>query len=196
MRQANISRSTAETTISVVLKLDGEGKIEARTGVGFLDHMLTHVARHGLFDLTVAAKGDLETDAHHTVEDVGICLGKAFHEAVGAPVGLTRFGHAVVPMDDALAEAAIDFCGRPFLVFDAAFATSQVGEFDVELTEEFFRAFATHSKTTLHLLLRHGRNAHHCIEALFKAFARALREAVCLDPRVKDIPSTKGILEA
>lgn len=196
MRQANVSRSTAETTITVVLKLDGEGKADVRTGVGFLDHMLTHIARHGLFDLTVSAKGDLDTDAHHTVEDVGICLGKAFHEAVGEPVGLTRFGHAVVPMDDALAEASVDFSGRPFLAFDAAFAKPQVGEFDVELTEEFFRAFAMHSKTTVHLTLRYGKNVHHCIEALFKAFARALGEAVRLDPRVKGIPSTKGTLEA
>ncbi|MBP8129050.1 MAG: imidazoleglycerol-phosphate dehydratase HisB [Candidatus Hydrogenedentes bacterium] len=196
MRQANISRSTAETTITVVLKLDGEGKAEVRTGVGFLDHMLTHIARHGLFDVTVSAKGDLETDAHHTVEDIGICLGKAFHAAVGTPAGLSRFGHAVVPMDDALAEAAVDFCGRPFLAFEAAFAKPQVGEFDVELTEEFFRAFATHSKVTLHLLLRHGKNVHHCIEALFKAFARAMREAVRIDPRIAGIPSTKGTLEA
>jgi imidazoleglycerol-phosphate dehydratase len=156
--------------------------------------MLTHLARHGLFDLAVTAKGDLEIDAHHTVEDVGICLGKALLQALGDSVGVVRFGHAVVPMDEALAEVAVDLSGRPFLAFEAAFPRGRVGDFDAELVEEFFRAFAVNSRTTIHVVLRHGSNVHHSIEAMFKAFARALSEAVRVDPRVKAIPSTKGTL--
>jgi imidazoleglycerol-phosphate dehydratase len=145
--------------------------------------------------LTVHAKGDLEIDPHHTVEDLGICLGKAFAEALKDPKGLTRFGHAVVPMDESLAEAAVDFSGRPFLAFDASFGHSRVGEFDVELVEEFFRAFAMNSRVTLHVILRYGNNVHHGIEGIFKAFARAMRQAVQLDPTEKGIPSTKGTIE-
>lgn len=196
MRRANISRQTAETRIAVEIGLDGSGKAEVNTGVPFLDHMLDHVARHGLFDLKLEAKGDLEIDAHHTVEDVGICLGKAFLEAVGTPRGISRYGFAAVPMDEALAEVAVDFSGRPFLVFDASFSQGRVGDFDVELVEEFFRAFAVNSRTTLHVVLRRGKNVHHGIEAIFKAAGRALRAAVALDPRVEGIPSTKGSIDS
>lgn len=195
MREASIERETKETKISLTIRLDGSGQSDIQTGIGFFDHMLTHIAKHGLFDLRVVAKGDLEVDAHHTVEDVGICLGKALLDAVGKPEGLTRFGHAVVPMDEALAEAAVDFSGRPYLVFDAGFAAERAGAFDTELTEEFFRAVSVNARITLHLVLRYGKNAHHGIEALFKAFGRALDRALQIDPRVKGVPSTKGVLE-
>ena len=195
-RQADITRSTRETDIQVRLNLDGSGNAEIETGSGFFDHMLTHLAKHGLFDVTVRAKGDLEVDSHHTVEDIGICLGKAFAQAIGDAAGLSRFGHAVVPMDEALAEVAVDFSGRAFLMFDAAFARERVGAFDAELVEEFFRAFAVNSRTTLHVILRRGENVHHSIEGVFKAFARALSEAVRINPRVGGVPSTKGMLES
>ena len=194
-RTAEISRETKETQIKLTVAVDGTGSIEAKTGIGFFDHMLTHIAKHGLFDLVVDAKGDLEIDAHHTVEDVGICLGKAFAQALGEMKGIARFGHAVVPMDEALAEVAVDFSGRPFLVFEAELPRGKVGDFDSELTEEFFRAFAVNSRTTLHIVLRYGSNLHHCIEGIFKAFARALDRATQLDPRVTGVPSTKGMLE-
>ena len=195
MRRAEVSRKTKETEIELKIDLDGSGVSEISTGVGFFDHMLTHIARHGLFDLEVSATGDLEVDAHHTVEDIGICLGKAFSQALGDAAGITRFGHAVAPMDEALAETAVDISGRPFLAFDAQL-TGKVGEFDAELVEEFFRAFAVNSKITLHIGLRYGSNAHHCIEGIFKAFARALSGAVRIDPRVAGVPSTKGTLTA
>lgn len=195
MREAEVVRETKETRISARLNLDGSGNADVTTGVAFFDHMLCHVARHGLFDLTVSAEGDLAVDAHHTVEDVGICLGKSFAKALGSPQGLVRFGHAVVPMDEALAEVAVDLSGRPFLAFQAKLPPTRVGEFDVELTEEFFRAFAMNSRCTLHVILRHGSNAHHCVEGMFKAFAKALAEAVAQDPRVEGVPSTKGMLE-
>ena len=194
-RTAEISRETKETQIKLSVTIDGSGSIDAKTGIGFFDHMLTHIAKHGLFDLKVDAKGDLEIDAHHTVEDVGICLGKAFAQALGDMKGIARFGHAVIPMDEALAEVTIDFSGRPFLVFEAELPRGKVGEFDSELTEEFFRAFAVNSRTTLHIVLRYGSNTHHCIEGIFKAFARALDRATQLDPRVTGVPSTKGMLE-
>ncbi len=178
MRRAEVNRETKETRIDIRLNLDGAGAVNIRTGVGFMDHMLTHIGRHGLFDLDVSAEGDLQVDAHHTVEDIGICLGKAFAKAVGDAAGITRFGHAVVPMDEALAEVAVDISGRPFLAFSAAGLKGKVGEFDAELVEEFFRAFAVNSKTTLHIVLRYGNNVHHCIEGVFKAFARALAAAV------------------
>lgn len=180
-------------TVSVVL--DGEGKANINTGVGFFDHMLDHLAKHGLFDIEVQAKGDLEIDAHHTVEDVGICLGQAFLEAVGEPVGLVRFGHAVVPMDEALAEVAVDFSGRPYFVFEADLPKTAVGEFDAELAEEFFRAFAMNARVTLHVGLRYGSNVHHCIEVMFKTFAKSLSRALAIDSRIKGVPSTKGKLE-
>lgn len=195
MRTAQIRRETNETQINVTLNLDGSGKSEINTGIGFFDHMLTHLARHGLFDLQVQATGDLHIDDHHTVEDVGICLGKAFLQALGDMKGITRYGHAVTPMDETLAEAALDMSGRPFFHFEAAFQAEKIGAFDTELVEEFFRAFAVNSRMTLHLVLRHGSNAHHIAEGLFKAWARALRQAVTLDPRVKEVPSTKGMLE-
>lgn len=195
MREARIERRTAETNIVLAINLDGEGKAEVDTGIGFFDHMLTHLARHGLFDLKVSAKGDLHIDPHHTVEDVGICLGKAFLQALGEPKGIARYGHAVVPMDEALAEAAVDCSGRPFLVFDASFPAERVGAFDTELAEEFWRAVAVNGRLTLHIVLRAGKNAHHGIEAIFKAAARALRQAVTHDPRVAGVPSTKGMIE-
>jgi imidazoleglycerol-phosphate dehydratase len=195
MRHAEIDRKTNETKITLSINLDGSGKSDIATGVGFFDHMLDHIARHGLFDLTIKADGDLEIDGHHTVEDVGICLGKAFLQALGEPVGITRYGSALVPMDEALAEVAVDISGRPFLVFNAPLPGTRVGEFDAELAEEFFRAFAMNSRCTLHANLRYGNNVHHCIEGLFKALGRALRSAVEKDPRVQGIPSTKGTLE-
>lgn len=196
MREGKKTRETAETRIKARVNLDGTGKADINTGVGFFDHMLHHVAKHGLFDLAVRAEGDLHIDAHHTVEDIGICLGKAFAEAIGDAKGISRYGSALVPMDEALAEVALDISGRPFLVFEAAFAASKVGEFDVELVEEFFRAFSSNSRMTLHVTLRRGRNVHHGIEAIFKALGRALRVAVARDDRETGVPSTKGMLEA
>ena len=196
MRTETLSRKTNETSISIEVDLDGQGNSSIDTGVGFFDHMLTHLAKHGQFDLKVSAKGDLHIDAHHTVEDVGILLGQAFLQAVGEPVGLTRFGHAVIPMDEALAEVAIDFSGRPFLVFNADIPKVRLGDFDAELAEEFFRAFAMNSRMTLHVNLRYGSNVHHNIEVMFKAFARALRQALSIDETVQGIPSTKGVLKA
>ncbi|MFO7973641.1 MAG: imidazoleglycerol-phosphate dehydratase HisB [Candidatus Hydrogenedentota bacterium] len=195
MREASIERETGETRITLKVILDGRGRSEVETGIGFFDHMLTHIARHGLFDLEIRAEGDLEVDAHHTVEDVGICLGKAFLEALGDFKGIRRFGHAVIPMDEALAEASIDFSGRPFLRLEGELPCGKAGEFDSELAEEFFRAFAVNSRSTLHMDLRAGKNLHHCIEGLFKAFAHALDEAVRIDPRIEGVPSTKGMLE-
>jgi imidazoleglycerol-phosphate dehydratase len=194
-RTATVARKTAETDITVTLALDGQGRAEIATGIGFLDHMLTALARHALFDLTVAATGDLHIDFHHTTEDVGIVLGQALAQALGDKRGVRRFGHALVPMDEALAEAAIDLSGRPFLAFDATFERPKIGEMDTELFEEFFRALAMNGLLTLHLTQSAGRNAHHVAEACFKATARALRMAVEPDPRARDaIPSTKGSL--
>ena len=195
MRQATIERNTAETQIAATVSIDGTGLSDVKTGVGFFDHMLTHLARHGLFDINLAARGDLDIDPHHTVEDVGICLGKAFLQALGDMKGLARFGHAVVPMDEALADVTVDLSGRPFLQFGAELPCGRAGEFDSELVEEFFRAFAVNCRATLHVNLRTGSNLHHCIEGIFKAFARALDQATRLDPRVTGIPSTKGVLE-
>jgi len=192
-RTATLTRSTAETEISVTLDLDGTGRSDIATGIGFLDHMLTAFARHGLFDLTVRAEGDLHIDFHHTTEDVGIVLGTAFARAWGDKRGVRRFGHALVPMDEALAEAAVDLSGRPFLAWNVAFRVPKIGEMDTELFEEFFRALAFNALVTLHLTQRAGHNAHHVAEACFKAVSRALRTAVELDQRVADIiPSTKG----
>ncbi len=198
MRQAEITRNTKETQIALTLNLDGSGQGEISTGVGFLDHMLTHLSRHGHFDLRLQAQGDLEIDPHHTVEDVGICLGKALLDALQASPESsipTRFGHAVVPMDEALAEVAIDLSGRPFLAYDATFPGDRVGEFDVELVEEFFRALAMNARMTLHIVLRQSNNVHHAIEGIFKAFARSLSQATAIDTRLTEVPSTKGMLE-
>ena len=194
-RTASLSRRTSETDISLTLDLDGSGQADIATGIGFLDHMLTALTRHSLFDLTVRAKGDLHIDFHHTTEDVGIVLGRAFAQALDDKRGITRFGHALVPMDEALAEAAIDISGRPFLVWNVTFERPKIGEMDTELFEEFFRAFATNAAITLHVTQRAGHNAHHVAEVCFKATARALRAAVAIDPRAADaIPSTKGAL--
>ncbi len=195
MRQGEISRQTQETRIRVSVNLDGTGQSDISTGIGFFDHMLTHLAKHGFFDLQVKADGDLHIDAHHTVEDVGICLGQAFLKAIGTPEGIRRYGHAVIPMDEALAEATADFSGRPYLVYRADLPKVLLGTFDTELAEEFFRAFAMNARLTLHVILRYSGNAHHGVEVMFKAFARALAEALSHDPRVKGVPSTKGVIE-
>jgi imidazoleglycerol-phosphate dehydratase len=196
-RRAEISRETSETAITVALGLDGEGRADIATGIGFLDHMLTALARHGLFDLKVQAKGDLHIDFHHTTEDVGIVIGQCLRQALGDKRGIRRYGAAVIPMDEALAEAAVDISGRPFLAWSVTFAQPKIGEMDTELFEEFFRALAFNAGITLHVTQKAGTNAHHVAEACFKALARALREAVEQDPRaISAIPSTKGVLEA
>ena len=192
-RTAEKERSTAETSIRLALDLDG-GKSSAETGVGFLDHMLDLLARHGRLGLRVEASGDLQTGAHHTVEDVGIVLGQALDEALADRAGIRRYGSALVPMDESLAECAIDLSGRPLCVFEAELPATSIAGFDTELAEEFFRAVANGAKLTLHVSVRNGTNAHHMIEACFKAFARALRVAVSIDPDESGVPSTKGTL--
>jgi len=192
-RTVSLARKTLETDIALTLSLDGSGRADIATGIGFLDHMLTALTRHALLDLTLRATGDLHIDFHHTTEDVGIVLGQAVAQALGERRGITRFGHALIPMDEALAEVAIDLSGRPFLAWDVAFAQPKIGQMDTELFEEFFRAFAFNALLTLHVTRRAGHNAHHVAEACFKATARALRMAVALDPRIGDaVPSTKG----
>jgi imidazoleglycerol-phosphate dehydratase len=194
-RTSQISRSTGETDISVSLTLDGVGKGSRTTGVGFFDHMLDALARHGGLDLDVDAKGDLQTGSHHTVEDVGIVIGQALDEALGDRSGITRFGHAVVPMDDARASAAIDISGRPCVAFDGLEIPARViGGFETELVEEFVRAVANNAKLTVHVTVERGRDPHHMVEACFKSFARALRQAAGFDPDSPGIPSTKGLL--
>lgn len=193
-RQAEIERKTKETDVTLSLSLDGSGGATVDTGVGFLDHMLDLLARHGKFDLEVEAKGDLETGAHHTVEDVGIVLGQALDEALGDRSGICRYGDMTVPMDESVASCVIDISGRPHCAFIAELPEGLVGDFDTELTEEFFRALSTNAKLTLHININRGGNAHHMIEAAFKAFARALRQAVAEDPRESGVPSTKGVL--
>jgi imidazoleglycerol-phosphate dehydratase len=193
-RTAEIDRTTGETDIRVGLALDGTGAGERRTGVGFFDHMLDLLARHGRLDLDVRATGDLETGAHHTVEDVGICIGKALDDALGDRSGIARYGSATVPMDESRASCAIDVSGRGLLVFEAELPSGAIGNFDHELAEEFFRAVATNAKLTLHIVVEAGSNAHHVIEAAFKAAARALRLAVSVDPTEHGVPSTKGTL--
>jgi imidazoleglycerol-phosphate dehydratase len=192
-RTAEIERNTKETQISLRLSLDG-GESRIATGVGFLDHMLDLLARHGRLGLELEAKGDLETGAHHTTEDVGIVLGQAIDQALGDRAGIRRYGFATVPMDEALAECAIDISGRPMTVYEAELPEVTIADFDTELTEEFFRAVANNSKLTLHVRVLRGSNAHHMVEAAFKAFARALREAVSIDPDEAGVPSTKGTL--
>jgi imidazoleglycerol-phosphate dehydratase len=196
-RRATIKRKTAETDIALTLVLDGTGQRRIQTPVPFFNHMLEAVARHGLFDLDVQATGDVEVDAHHTVEDVGICLGQAFREALGDRAGITRYGDALIPMDEALVAAAVDFSGRAAFVYRAdALKGRWVGNFDLELGREFFGGFVASALCNLHLEVRYGENAHHMIEALFKAFARATSTAARLDPRVVGVPSTKGTLTA
>jgi imidazoleglycerol-phosphate dehydratase len=196
-RRATIKRKTAETDIALTLALDGTGQRRIQTPVPFFNHMLEAVARHGLYDLDIQATGDVEVDPHHTVEDVGICLGQAFREALGDRAGITRYGDAVIPMDEALVSAAVDFSGRAAFVYRAdSLKGRRVGNFDVELGREFFGGFVASSLCNLHLEVRYGENAHHMIEALFKAFARATSAATRLDPRVVGVPSTKGTLTA
>ena len=194
VRTAQIERKTGETEVRVALSLDGSGEGQRETGVGFLDHMLDLLARHGRLDLDVHASGDLDTGAHHTVEDVAICMGQALDRALGERSGIARYGEATVSMDEALASCAIDISGRGLCAFEAALPPGAIGNFDHELTEEFFRALAANGKLTLHLSVQRGTNAHHVIEAAFKALARALRFAVALDPSETGVPSTKGTL--
>jgi imidazoleglycerol-phosphate dehydratase len=197
MRRATVERNTKETQIRLAIDLDGTGVRKIATPIPFLDHMLDTVGRHGLFDLEIAAKGDVEVDGHHTVEDVGICLGQAFRQALGERQGISRFGHAVVPMDETLATAALDFGGRASFIYLADMLKGRwIGTFDAELAREFFGGFASAALCNLHLEVRYGENAHHIVEALFKAFARATRFAVQVDPRVVGVPSTKGTLTA
>lgn len=195
-RTASITRKTAETDIQLTLNLDGSGQAQISTGVGFFDHMLTLFAKHGLFDLTVQAKGDLHVDFHHTVEDVGICLGKAMAEALGDKRGIVRYGSKTLPMEETLVTAALDLSGRVWLVFRVEFPTEKIGDFDTELVETFFQAVAANALMNLHLVLHHGSNSHHISEALFKSTARALREAVSVDPRQSGVPSSKGTLNS
>jgi imidazoleglycerol-phosphate dehydratase len=195
MRSAKVSRNTLETQINIELNLDGSGKTKFDTGLPFLDHMLDQIARHGLLDLNILAKGDLHIDAHHTVEDIGITLGQAFNQAVGDKKGLRRYGHAYIPLDEALTRVVLDISGRPGLVFNCEFVRDSVGDFDVDLIKEFFQGFVNHALVTLHIDNLAGNNAHHQAETIFKAFGRALRMALELDPRMVGVmPSTKGTL--
>jgi imidazoleglycerol-phosphate dehydratase len=195
MRSAAVKRDTAETKISLKLDLDGTGKAEVATGIGFLDHMLTLLARHSLIDMTIKAKGDLEVDDHHTAEDVGIALGQAFRQALGDKKGIARYADCLMPMDETLTRVAIDISGRPFLVFRTAFPTQKIGTFDSELVREWFQAFAINAGLTLHVETLYGANSHHIAESCFKGLARVLRMAVAIDPRAKNrVPSTKGTL--
>lgn len=195
MRSAKVTRNTLETQISIELNLDGTGRVSFETGLPFLDHMLDQVARHGLLDISVAARGDLHIDAHHTVEDLGITFGQAFNQAVGDKKGLTRYGHAYVPLDEALSRVVLDLSGRPGLVFNCEFVRASIGDFDVDLFHEFFQGFVNHALVTLHIDNLAGSNAHHQAETIFKAFGRALRMALEVDPRMAGMmPSTKGCL--
>jgi imidazoleglycerol-phosphate dehydratase len=193
-RKSSIKRKTSETNIQLILDIDGKGSSKIKTGIPFFDHMLTLFAKHGVFDLKVIAKGDIEVDYHHTVEDVGISLGQAFKEALGDKAGITRYGEAKVPMDESLTEAIVDISGRPHLTYDVEITKVKFVDFDVEVVREFFEAFTLNSGMTVHIYLLKGRNMHHKIESIFKAFAVALSKAVAIDPKKKGVPSTKGIL--
>ncbi len=193
-RNGSVSRDTLETKISVVLDIDGSGRAKLSAGLPFFEHMLNQIARHGLIDLEIQASGDVEVDAHHTVEDVGITFGQALAQAVGDKDGINRYGYAYVPLDEALSRVVIDFSGRPGLTFDVEFVRPRVGEFDVDLLHEFFQGFTNHAQATVHIDCIRGANAHHQAETIFKAFGRALRMALAIDPRVKGTPSTKGVL--
>lgn len=193
-RTGRIHRKTKETDILLTIDLDGSGKVTAETGVGFFNHMLDHVGRHGLFDLIVRAKGDLQVDAHHTVEDVAICLGQAIREALGDKKGIRRFGFFMVPMDEAMAQVAVDLSGRASLVYRVKYRGGKIGEFDVELVQEFLNALSQNAGMNLHVVVPYGTNNHHIAEAIFKALGKALRMAVEIDPREKAVPSTKGRL--
>ncbi|MEK9658067.1 MAG: imidazoleglycerol-phosphate dehydratase HisB [bacterium] len=193
-REAKIKRKTNETEIDLSLAIDGQGESHIETGIGFFDHMLTLFSKHGLFDLDLRVKGDLEIDAHHSVEDTGLCLGKAFHDALGDCAGIRRFASVLMPMDDALTQLVIDISNRPYLAFDVEFNASKVGDFDVELMQEFFQAFVNNARINLHIKLLAGQNQHHVIESGFKALGLCLDQATGIDPRKKGVPSTKGIL--
>jgi len=195
MRTASIARKTNETDIRIELNLDGRGEHAIQTPVPFFDHMLVQIARHGFFDLKTTASGDIEIDAHHTVEDTGICLGEAFKQALGDKAGIRRYGRGTMPMHEALASVILDFSGRPHLVYNVAMPKAKVGEFDTELVEEFFTAFCNHAGANVHVNLAYGDNLHHIIEAVFKAFARALDDACSFDPRIEGVLSSKGKLE-
>jgi imidazoleglycerol-phosphate dehydratase len=195
MRTAAVKRDTAETQISLAINLDGTGKAEIATGIGFLDHMLTLLARHSLVDMSITAKGDLEVDDHHTAEDIGIALGQAFKEALGDKKGITRYADCLMPMDETLTRVAVDISGRPFLVFRTAFPTQKIGTFDSELVREWFQAFTMNAGLTLHVETLYGANSHHIAESCYKGLARVLRQSVAVDARMKDrVPSTKGTL--
>jgi imidazoleglycerol-phosphate dehydratase len=194
LRTATIQRETAETNISLTLNIDGTGSSRIESGVGFLDHMLTLFAKHGLFDLEIRCQGDTHVDAHHTTEDIGICLGQAVAAALDDKRGIARYGHVVLPMEEALVTVAVDLSGRNFLVYNAPIPSAKIGEFDSELVEDFCSALANNALCNLHVWLHYGRNSHHISEAIFKAIARALRTAVAVDPRQTGVPSTKGVL--
>jgi imidazoleglycerol-phosphate dehydratase len=193
-RTAKIHRKTAETEVTVEINLDGTGEARVATGVGFFDHMLTLLTKHAAFDLSIDATGDLNVDQHHTVEDVGICLGQAFREALGDKKGIRRYGHFTLPMEETLCTTALDLSGRAYFVFEADFPTHKIGEFDAELVADFWHAFAANALCNLHVIVHYGRNSHHIAEAIFKATARSLRIAVESDPRLHGVPSTKGTL--
>jgi len=193
-REGRVARTTGETHVEAAWGIDGTGRCAVSTGLPFLDHMLAQIARHGRFDLAVAASGDLAVDAHHTVEDVGIALGRALRDALGDGAGIRRYASAYAPLDEALVLAVVDVSGRPFLHYEVSVPRQRLGAYDTDLTEEFFRALATNAGITLHLMLVHGRNAHHIVEAAFKALALALDRATERDPRIRDVPSTKGTL--
>ncbi|MFC5590608.1 imidazoleglycerol-phosphate dehydratase HisB [Sporosarcina soli] len=194
MRGKSISRQTAETKINLDFAIDGSGETNISTGVGFFDHMLTLFTKHGRFDLSVDCDGDIEVDQHHSVEDIGIVLGQAFYESIGTKEGIERYATVSTPMDEALSTVSIDISGRPFFVYNVEGLKDKVGEFDTELVEEFFHAFTSHAKVTLHVNLQYGKNSHHIIESIFKGFGRALRVASAINPEVKGVPSTKGTL--
>ena len=194
MRGKSISRTTAETSINLDFSIDGSGETDIQTGVGFLDHMLVLMTKHGLFDLNVHCDGDVEVDAHHTVEDIGIVLGQAFHASIGTKEGINRYANISIPMDEALSTVSLDISGRPFFVYHVDGLKDKVGTFDTELVEEFFQAFVSHARVTLHINLQYGKNTHHIIESIFKAFGRALNAASTINPDIKGIPSTKGML--
>lgn len=195
MREAHIKRRTKETDISVRLNIDGKGSYDIDTSIPFLDHMLTLMCKHGLFDMDITAKGDIEIDDHHTIEDVGIVLGKTFKQSLGDMKGISRYGYASVPMDETLVNVSIDISGRPYLVYNVEFPKrAKIKEFDPDLIEDFFHAFVSNAAVTLHINLLYGRNIHHIIEAVFKAFGRALRQSAAIDPKIKGLPTTKGRL--
>ena len=194
MRTSTITRNTKETQITLTVNLDGSGRADIASGVGFLDHMLTLFAAHSLIDLDVRATGDLHIDAHHTVEDIGIALGRAFTETLGTKEGIRRYGHFTLPMDETLVTAAVDFCGRPYFAYNVEFKNPKIGDFDTELVHEFWQGFSAAAACNLHMLLHYGTNGHHIAEALFKAVARAVRMAAEIDPRQHGVPSTKGSL--